>query len=368
MGSRGEALSRCWANGRLRRALTAYLLFNINEWASWIALMVWAYDGHGVRGASVIAMSQVVPAALLASRRRGAARADAGAAGPAPGVRPPGRDGSRGRGGVARRRVVRAGLRPGGGRLGGHHPDASRAQRPAPRDLRHHQRADGRQRGVGLGGVGRDLRRAPDQRRPDRLVAPGRRAAGDGRRLRRGAVVCGRPRSRRSAPARRGRRAGGVVVAGRGARSRGPVAQRPRRRRVRADRHPRHPAGRARPGPARDVRRRAGRAQLRAGHRRDDRRRPHGRADRRQADSPGAGRRSRDGRWGGGPGRALSRTCGGDRPARRLRRGQGVLRRRPPYLRPAPAARPPAHRRLRPPGVDDDGRAGRRRPGRHPCW
>ena len=67
VGSRGEALSRCWANGRLRRALTAYLLFNINEWASWIALMVWAYDGHGVRGASVIAMSQVVPAALLAS-------------------------------------------------------------------------------------------------------------------------------------------------------------------------------------------------------------------------------------------------------------------------------------------------------------
>jgi MFS family permease len=60
-------LRRCWANGRLRRALTAYLLFNINEWASWIALMVWAYDANGVRGASVIAMSQVVPAALLAS-------------------------------------------------------------------------------------------------------------------------------------------------------------------------------------------------------------------------------------------------------------------------------------------------------------
>ena len=67
MGSRGEALSRCWANGRLRRALTAYLLFNINEWATWIALMVWAYGVHGVRGASAIAMAQVVPAALLAS-------------------------------------------------------------------------------------------------------------------------------------------------------------------------------------------------------------------------------------------------------------------------------------------------------------
>ena len=136
-------------------------------------------------------------------RRRGAARADAGAAGPSPGVRRASRDGSRARGGGDRRRVVRAGLRPGGRRLGGHHPDPAGAQRPAPRDLRHHQRADRRQRGVGLGGVGRDLRRPPDQRRPDRLVAPRRRAAGDGRRLRRGAVVCGRPRSRRPAPARR---------------------------------------------------------------------------------------------------------------------------------------------------------------------
>ena len=180
MGSRGDALSRCWANGRLRRALTAYLLFNINEWASWIALMVWAYDVHGVRGASVIAMSQVVPAALLASAaaaRLGRMRAPQAL-----------------RLGYALQAVMAAVV--GAALLA----DASfalvcvlaavgsvaitltrpGAQRPAPRDLRHHQRADGRQRGVGMGGVGRDLRRSPDQRRPDRLVAPGWRAAGDG--------------------------------------------------------------------------------------------------------------------------------------------------------------------------------------------
>lgn len=67
MRGRGDVLRRCWTNGRLRRALTAYLLFNINEWASWIALMVWAYEMHGVRGASVVAMAQVIPAALAAS-------------------------------------------------------------------------------------------------------------------------------------------------------------------------------------------------------------------------------------------------------------------------------------------------------------
>ena len=67
MGGRAEALRRCWSNRRLRRALTAYLLFNVNEWATWIALLVWAYAAHGVRGASAIAVAQLVPAALTAS-------------------------------------------------------------------------------------------------------------------------------------------------------------------------------------------------------------------------------------------------------------------------------------------------------------
>jgi hypothetical protein len=51
----------------LRRALGAFLIFNVAWWANWIAVLVWAYDRGGVRGASAIALAQLVPAALLAS-------------------------------------------------------------------------------------------------------------------------------------------------------------------------------------------------------------------------------------------------------------------------------------------------------------
>jgi MFS family permease len=53
-------------NGRLRRALAAYLVFNLVEWATWIAILVWAYEIGGVQGASLIAVVQLLPAALLA--------------------------------------------------------------------------------------------------------------------------------------------------------------------------------------------------------------------------------------------------------------------------------------------------------------
>src|SRR3954453_21132652 len=63
---RRAVVGRAMAHTSLRRALVAYLLFNLAEWASWIALLVWAYERNGVRGASVLALLQLVPATLLA--------------------------------------------------------------------------------------------------------------------------------------------------------------------------------------------------------------------------------------------------------------------------------------------------------------
>ena len=38
-----QALSKI----QLRRVLAAYLLFNIAEWATWIALLVWGFEARG---------------------------------------------------------------------------------------------------------------------------------------------------------------------------------------------------------------------------------------------------------------------------------------------------------------------------------
>jgi hypothetical protein len=66
-GARGAAVRQALRNPDLRRVLAAYLLFNVAEWAGWIALLVWGYGVDGVRGASAIALVQLVPAALLAA-------------------------------------------------------------------------------------------------------------------------------------------------------------------------------------------------------------------------------------------------------------------------------------------------------------
>jgi MFS family permease len=65
--SRSKVMLKALRNGRLLRVQAAYLLFNIVEWAAWIAILVWAYDAGGVRAASALAVLQLVPAALLAS-------------------------------------------------------------------------------------------------------------------------------------------------------------------------------------------------------------------------------------------------------------------------------------------------------------
>ena len=65
--ARGAVVRLALRNPNLRRVLAAYLLFNVAEWATWIALLVWGYGVGGVRGASAIALVQLVPAALLAA-------------------------------------------------------------------------------------------------------------------------------------------------------------------------------------------------------------------------------------------------------------------------------------------------------------
>jgi MFS family permease len=70
----GAATPNRWSTGlravgrnpSLRRVLPAYLAFNVVEWATWIALLVWAYEDGGVAGASLVALIQLVPGIVLA--------------------------------------------------------------------------------------------------------------------------------------------------------------------------------------------------------------------------------------------------------------------------------------------------------------
>jgi hypothetical protein len=64
---RSDVMLRALWNRRLLRVQAAYLLFNIVEWASWIAILVWAYEAGGVRAASAVAVLRLIPSALLAS-------------------------------------------------------------------------------------------------------------------------------------------------------------------------------------------------------------------------------------------------------------------------------------------------------------
>ncbi len=66
LASRAAVVRQTLRSRPLRRALGAYLVFNTAEWATWVAMLVWAFDRGGARAAGLIALIQLVPAALVA--------------------------------------------------------------------------------------------------------------------------------------------------------------------------------------------------------------------------------------------------------------------------------------------------------------
>jgi MFS family permease len=60
-------LASVLANGDLRRVLFSYLAFHIAEFATWIAILLYAYAQTGPASVGVIALIQLVPAAVVAA-------------------------------------------------------------------------------------------------------------------------------------------------------------------------------------------------------------------------------------------------------------------------------------------------------------
>jgi MFS family permease len=57
---------RLIGNGPLRRVLLAYLLFSAAEYGTWVAMLLYAYERTGPLSVGLVALIQLVPAALLA--------------------------------------------------------------------------------------------------------------------------------------------------------------------------------------------------------------------------------------------------------------------------------------------------------------
>src|SRR5829696_3260115 len=66
MGSRLGIVARVLRDPVLRRLEVAFLLFAVGEWATWVAVIVYAYDRGGAAEAGLVAFASLAPSVLLA--------------------------------------------------------------------------------------------------------------------------------------------------------------------------------------------------------------------------------------------------------------------------------------------------------------
>ena len=66
MRDRLPAVLAVFRSRRLRRIMAAYLAFSIAEWATWIAVVVYAFDRGGATEAALISMVQFIPSLVVA--------------------------------------------------------------------------------------------------------------------------------------------------------------------------------------------------------------------------------------------------------------------------------------------------------------